>query len=150
MNIVLYQPEIPHNTGAIGRTCLVANAALHLIHPLGFFLDEKSLKRSGLDYWNNLKVYEYDSFDDFMKRNPNIEMFFIETSGEKNYSEVIYKKNCFLVFGSETIGLPKHILDEYPEHVVHIPMARGKRSINLSVAVGIILYEAHRQTGFCI
>ena len=148
MNVVLYQPEIPHNTGAIGRTCLVTKSALHLIHPLGFFLDEKSLKRSGLDYWHRLGVHEYDSFDEFMDRNFNKEIFFIETSGQKKYTDATYKKGSFLVFGSETVGLPKHILDEHPKKVVHIPMAKGERSINLSVAVGIVLYEALRQTGF--
>ena len=149
MNIVLYQPEIPHNTGAIGRTCLVTNSVLHLIHPLGFFLDEKSLKRSGLDYWNKLKVHEYDSFEEFLKKNSAPEIFFIETSGEKKYSDAIYSKNSFLVFGSETTGLPKRILDVYQENVVHIPMIKGERSLNLSVTVGIVLYEALRQTGFC-
>ena len=148
MNIVLYQPEIPHNTGAIGRTCLVTNSALHLIHPLGFFLDEKNLKRSGLDYWHKLKVLEYESFDDFLKKNPTSEIFFIETNGEKKYTDMRYSKNCFLVFGSETIGLPKYILDKYQKKVVYIPMVEGERSINLSVAVGIVLYEALRQTGF--
>ena len=148
MNIVLYQPEIPHNTGAIGRTCLVTNSALHLIHPLGFFIDEKNLKRSGLDYWDKLKVHEYDSFDSFLKKNPSQEFFFVETSGDKKYTDVLYSKNCFLVFGNETTGLPKGILDIYPKNIVHIPMIKGERSINLSVAVGIVLYEALRQTGF--
>ena len=148
MNIVLHQPEIPHNTGAIGRTCLVTNSALHLIHPLGFYLDEKSLKRSGLDYWHKLKVHEYDSFDDFLKKNSTGEFFFIETSGKKRYTDVNYNKGCFLIFGSETVGLPSNILDEYAKKVVHIPMIKGERSVNLSVAVGIVLYEALRQTGF--
>ena len=150
MNIVLYQPEIPHNTGAIGRTCLVTNSALHLIHPLGFFLDEKSLKRSGLDYWLKLKVHEYSSFDDFLEKNSIHDIYFVETYGNKKYTEVNYSKNSFLVFGSETTGLPINILNKYQEDVVHIPMVKGERSINLSVAVGIVLYEALRQTGFCI
>ena len=148
MNIVLHQPEIPHNTGAIGRTCLVTSSALHLVHPLGFFLDEKSLKRSGLDYWHSLKLHEYDSFDDFLQKNPAGEFFFIETSGEKKYTDVSYSKDSFLIFGSETVGLPKNILDEHAKKIVHIPMVKGERSINLSVAVGIVLYEALRQTGF--
>ena len=148
MNIVLYQPEIPHNTGAIGRTCLVTNSALHLIHPLGFFLDEKSLKRSGLDYWHKLKVYEYDSFDDLLSKNHSPCMFFVETSGQNKYTDVEYSEESFLVFGSETTGLPKYILEKYQENVVYIPMVKGERSINLSVAVGIVLYEALRQTGF--
>ena len=149
MNIVLHQPEIPHNTGAIGRTCLVTNSRLHLIHPLGFYLDEKSLKRSGLDYWHKLQVREYDSFDEFLQKNMVEQIFFIETEGTKKYSDVNYNKNCFLVFGSETAGLPKTILDKYPKNIVHIPMTQGERSLNLSVAVGVVLYEALRQTGFC-
>ena len=149
MNIVLYQPEIPHNTGAIGRTCLVTDSSLNLIHPLGFFLDEKSLKRSGLDYWSKLQVYEYDSFDDFLGKNLAAEIFFIETCGKRKYTDVNYSKDSFLVFGSETTGLPKKILDIRRENIVHIPMVKGERSINLSVAVGIVLYEALRQNGFC-
>ena len=148
MNIVLYQPEIPHNTGAIGRTCLVTNSALHLIHPLGFFLDEKSVKRSGMDYWHRLKVHEYDSFDDFLESNFISDIFFVETGGDKKYTEVNYSKNCFLVFGSEKAGLPDSILYKYKDYVVHIPMIKGERSLNLSVTVGIVLYEALRQTGF--
>ena len=150
MNIVLYQPEIPHNTGAIGRTCLLTNSALHLIHPLGFFLDEKNLKRSGLDYWKRLKVHEYDSFKDFLFKSHATNIFLIETSGKIKYTDMSYSKDCFLVFGSETAGLPKNILDTYQKNTVHIPMVKGERSINLSVAVGIVLYEALRQTGFCI
>ena len=150
MNIVLYQPEIPHNTGAIGRTCLVTNSALHLIHPLGFFLDEKNLQRSGLDYWSKLKVHEYNSFDDFVKENLASEIFFIETCGKKKYTDANYSRDSFLVFGSETTGLPQSILDVFQENIIHIPMVKGERSLNLSVSVGIVLYEALRQTGFCI
>ena len=147
MNIVLYQPEIPHNTGAIGRTCLVTNSALHLIHPLGFFLDEKSLKRCGLDYWHRLRVHEYGSFDEFLEKNYIPQIFFVETSGAKKYTDVSFSKDCYLVFGSETSGLPKSILDEYRQSTVFVPMVEGERSINLSVAVGIVLFEALRQTG---
>ena len=148
MNIVLYQPEIPHNTGAIGRTALVAGAKLHLIHPLGFFLDEKSLKRCGLDYWHEVDVSQYDSFLDFLEKNDTRQMYFVETGSGILYSEVTYQRNCFLVFGSETTGLPKKILEKYRENIISIPMARGKRSLNLSVAVGVVLFEALRQTGF--
>ena len=149
MNIVLYQPEIPHNTGAIGRTCLVTNSALHLIHPLGFFLDEKGLKRSGLDYWHSLRVYEYGSFEEFLDKNIVEQICLIETVGKKRYTDIRYNKGCFLVFGSETSGLPQKVLDEFAQDIVHIPMIQGERSLNLSVAVGIVLYEALRQTGYC-
>ena len=148
MNIVLHQPEIPHNTGAIGRTALVAGARLHLIHPLGFFLDEKNLKRSGLDYWHEVDVSQYDSFEDFLGKNTISQMFFAETGSGLVYTEVKYQRNCFLVFGNETTGLPKNMLERYKNHIISIPMAKGKRSLNLSVAVGVVLYEALRQTGF--
>ena len=148
MNIVLHNPEIPHNTGAIGRTCLMTGTKLHLIHPLGFFLDEKSLKRSGLDYWKKISVQEYDSFDDFLERNPAANIFLVETGDSKVYTQVEYKKNDFLIFGSETTGLPHSILEKYPTQRVHIPMVGEERSLNLSVSVGIVLYEALRQHGF--
>ena len=148
MNIVLHQPEIPHNTGAIGRTCLVTDSTLHLIRPLGFYLDEKSLKRSGLDYWAKIKVHEYSSFQDFQDKNPLVRFFLVETAGGKCYTEAEYKPDDFLIFGSETRGLPGEILSRYPEQIIRIPMAEGERSLNLSVSAGIVLYEALRQTGF--
>jgi tRNA (cytidine/uridine-2'-O-)-methyltransferase len=146
MNIVLHQPEIPHNTGAIGRTCLMTGSALHLIRPYGFFLDEKSLKRSGLDYWHKIDVREYDTFEDFKKNNSRGRFFFIETNGEKLYSEIEFKRDDYLIFGSETVGLPQEILRG--QEVIRIPMTGEERSLNLSVAAGIVLYEALRQTGF--
>ncbi|MCL2047196.1 MAG: tRNA (cytidine(34)-2'-O)-methyltransferase [Defluviitaleaceae bacterium] len=149
MNIVLYQPEIPHNTGAIGRTCLVTASTLHLIRPYGFFLDEKSLKRSGLDYWHKLDVREYDSFEMFAKNNPRGErFFFVETTGGRSYTDVKYEPNDYFIFGSETTGISQAILDSYPEQIVRIPMKSGERSLNLSVAVGIVLFEGLRQVGF--
>jgi len=148
MNIVLYQPEIPHNTGAIGRTCLVTNSSLHLIRPYGFHLDEKSRKRAGLDYWDKIRVYEYDDFQDFLDKNINLNMYFIETMGNKLYSEAVFNENDYLIFGSETKGLPQKLINEYIEHVIKIPMIGEARSLNLSVSVGIVLYEALKQTGF--
>lgn len=152
MHIVLHQPEIPHNTGAIGRTCLVTGSKLHLIRPYGFFLDEKSLKRSGLDYWHKLGVYEHDNFTEFAesarKKFPHGRFFFVETSGGKLYSDVKFEADDFLIFGSETVGLPQEILREFPEQIIRIPMKGDERSLNLSVAAGIVLYEALRQTGF--
>lgn len=148
MNIVLYEPEIPHNTGAIGRTCLMTGAGLHLIHPLGFFLDEKSLKRSGLDYWPKINVREYINFQHFMEENPGINFYLVETGGEKTYAEVKYHPDDFLIFGSESKGLPTQLLEKYSNRIITIPMKGNERSLNLSVSVGIVLYEASRQNGF--
>ncbi|MCL2356518.1 MAG: tRNA (cytidine(34)-2'-O)-methyltransferase [Defluviitaleaceae bacterium] len=148
MNIVLHQPEIPHNTGAIGRTCLVTGSSLHLIRPYGFFLDEKSLRRSGLDYWHKLGVCEYDDFAEFAQKFPHGNFWFVETSGGKLYSDAAYAPDDFLIFGSETTGLPPGILQKYSEKIIRIPMTGEERSLNLSVAVGIVLYDALRQTGF--
>ena len=147
-NIVLHQPEIPHNTGAIGRTCLITNSSLHLIHPLGFFLDEKSLKRSGLDYWHKLRVCEYMNFEDFLERNPGANIYLAESGSGAYYSDVKFAPNDYIVFGSETVGLPTKIMDAYSSKIVKIPMIQAERSLNLSVSVGIILYEALRQNGF--
>ena len=149
MNIVLVNPEIPHNTGAIGRTCLMTGAKLHLVRPYGFFLDEKSLKRSGLDYWKKINLCEYDSFRDFQTQNPGARIFLVETGDNKNYTDVAFENDDFLVFGCETTGLPSWILDEYPHSRIKIPMVGEDRSLNLSVSVGIVLYEALRQNSFC-
>ena len=150
MNLVLHQPEIPHNTGAIGRTALVTGSRLHLIHPLGFFIDEKSLKRCGLDYWPQLDVAEYDCFDEFLDKNRTERMHFVETGCEQRYTDVRFDKGDYIVFGGETAGLPKRVIEKYRSQTISIPMARCHRSLNLSVAVGIVLYEALRQTDFCI
>jgi len=148
INIVLHQPEIPHNTGAIGRTCLMTGAGLHLIRPYGFYLDEKSIKRSGLDYWPKVNVQEYDDFHDFIEKTPHANLYLAESGVGKSYTDVSYKMGDYIVFGSETMGLPAWILDKYPARVVGIPMTGEERSLNLSVAVGIVLYEALRQNGF--
>ena len=147
-NIVLYQPEIPHNTGAIGRTCLMTGAALHLIHPLGFFLDQKSLKRAGLDYWHKLQVREYTNFADFLEKNPEANMYFAESGCGGFYSDVEYKPGDYIVFGSETTGIPPEVLDNYKDKTIKIPMTGEERSLNLSVSVGIVLFEALRQNNF--
>ena len=148
MNIVLHRPEIPHNTGAIGRTCLITGSKLHLIRPFGFHTDEKALRRSGLDYWNKLNVSEYDNFQEFLDVNPGCRLFLIETIKAKLYTEANFEPEDFLVFGSETIGLPSKILESFPDKVLRIPMIGDDRSLNLSVAVGIVLFEALRQNGF--
>ena len=147
-NIVLYQPEIPHNTGAIGRTCLMTNSVLHLIHPLGFFMDQKSLKRSGLDYWHKVNVKEYMNFADFLEQNPNANMFFAESGEGTFYTDAIYKPEDYIVFGSETTGIPLDVLEKYKQRIIKIPMVGEERSLNLSVSVGIVLYEALRQNSF--
>jgi len=148
INIVLHEPEIPHNTGAIGRTCLMTGAGLHLIRPFGFYLDEKSLKRSGLDYWYKISVYEYDNFHDFIKKTPDANFYLAESGMGKTYTDVGYKTGDYIIFGSETTGLPTWILEAYPERIINIPMIGEERSLNLSVAAGIVLYEALRQNGF--
>ena len=158
MNIVLYQPEIPHNTGAIGRTCLMAGAVLHLIRPYGFFLDDASLKRAGMDYWRRVDVREYDCFADFAAKNAarhdgsRARFWFAETGGDACYADKTYSRGDYFIFGSETGGLPRAILDEHQcnGNIISIPMISEitDRSLNLSVSVGIILFEALRQTGF--
>jgi tRNA (cytidine/uridine-2'-O-)-methyltransferase len=148
MNIVLHEPEIPHNTGAVGRTCLVTGTALHLIHPLGFYLDAKSLKRSGLDYWPKLHVQEYDDFHHFIERNAPARFFLVETGGGTSYADISYAPGDYFIFGSETRGLPDWMLARYADRVISIPMRGGERSLNLSVSAGIVLYEALRQNGF--
>lgn len=148
MNIVLHNPEIPHNTGAIGRTCLVAGARLHLIHPLGFILSEKHLARAGMDYWDKVDVTEYINFDDFLMKNKGARIFLAETKGSIPYTQAKFKKDDFIVFGCETKGLPDWMLERYINRIISVPMKNDSRSLNLSVTVGIILYEALRQTGF--
>jgi len=147
-NIVLFGPEIPHNTGAIARSCFVTGARLHLIHPLGFHLDEKSIARAGLDYWEQMDVLEYLDFDDFLAKNPDARLFLVETRAGAVYSDACYAAGDFLVFGGETKGLPAWMMDKYADRIVNIPMKNVGRSLNLSVCVGIILFEALRQNDF--
>jgi tRNA (cytidine/uridine-2'-O-)-methyltransferase len=128
----------------------MTGAQLHLIRPYGFYLDEKSLKRSGLDYWPKLNVKEYESFHHFIQTNPALRFYLVETGGNKRYTEVDYNPNDCLIFGSETRGLPPSLLAEYPDRIIRIPMIGEERSLNLSVSVGIVLYEALRQTGFFV
>jgi len=148
MNIVLHQPLIPHNTGAVGRTCLVTGAQLHLIHPLGFSLDEKSIKRCGLDYWPKLNVREYDDFAHFLRVTGAQRFFLVETGGVQHHAQPVYMPNDYFIFGSETVGLPADMLAQHPDKIITLPMKPGERSLNLSVTVGIVLYEALRQTDF--
>ncbi len=148
MNIVLLEPEIPANTGNIGRTCVATGTKLHLIKPLGFSLEDKYLKRSGLDYWDKLEVFYYENFNDFLEKNNNPPIFMGTTKAKKTYTEVSYNENSFIMFGKESKGIPEEILLDYRETCVRIPMLSDYRSLNLSNAVAIILYEALRQNNF--
>lgn len=147
-NIVLHEPEIPANTGNIGRTCVATGAKLHLIGPLGFSLDEKQLKRAGLDYWKDLDVTVYDDFDDFMKKNPDAKIYMATTKAVHVYSEVKYEPDCFIMFGKESAGIPEDILLQHKDTSIRIPMIGDIRSLNLSNSVAIVLYEAVRQNNF--
>ncbi len=147
-NIVLLEPEIPQNTGNIGRSCVAAGAALHLIRPLGFFLGEKNIRRAGLDYWHELDVTVYDNYGDFLEKNPGAVVYMATTKAERTYCDVRYEDGCYIMFGKESAGIPEEILKENRERCVRIPMLEGKRSLNLSNSASIILYEALRQNGF--
>lgn len=148
MNIVLCEPEIPQNTGNIARTCAATGAKLHLIKPLGFSVDDKSVKRAGLDYWNMLDINYYENMDDFFTMNSRGQFFFCTTKAPKVYSDVQYPKDAYLIFGKESAGIPDEILKRFQDKCVRIPMADDARSLNLSNAVAIILYEALRQNQF--
>lgn len=148
MHIVLHQPEIPGNTGNIGRTCVATGTPLHLIEPLGFRLDEKSLKRAGMDYWHLLEVYRYVNFQDFLDRNPGAKIWMATTKARRLYTEVSYNADDFIMFGKESAGIPEEILVEHEESCIRIPMQPAIRSLNLSNSVAVLLYEALRQTGF--
>ena len=148
LNIVLYEPEIPANTGNIGRTCVATGTKLHLIEPLGFRLDEKALKRAGMDYWKDLDVTTYVNWDDFCEKNPNAKIYMATTKGRHVYSDVSYEPDCFIMFGKESAGIPEEILLEHKETAVRIPMLEHIRSLNLGNSVAIVLYEALRQHNF--
>ncbi len=150
LHIVLVEPEIPANTGNISRTCSVIGAALHLVHPLGFDISEKQVRRAGLDYWDELELYEHQSFAQVLESYPAGRFYYCTTKGENTYSEADYPKDgeIFLVFGKETKGLPEDLLLQYPDACIRIPMKENKRSLNLSNSVAVIAYEVLRQTGF--
>ena len=148
MNIVLHEPEIPGNTGNIGRTCVATNTALHLIKPLGFEITDKTVKRAGMDYWQHLELYVYEDFNDFISKNPNARIYMATTKARKAYTEVEYKEDDFIMFGRESAGIPEEILVKYEETSIRIPMAGETRSLNLSSSAAIVLYEALRQLDF--
>ena len=146
--IVLHQPEQPGNTGAIGRTCICAGATLHLIRPLGFLTDEKSVRRAGLDYWPRLGVREYESYEAFLTAHPGARIWYLTTKARRTIAEGDYHDGDFLMFGKESAGIPEEILAAHPDWCVRIPMAAGERSLNLSNAAAVALYEALRHTGY--
>jgi len=148
VNIVLVEPEIPQNTGNIARTCAATGSVLHLVRPLGFSVDDRHLKRAGLDYWHMLSIYYYDSFCELQRKYPDKAFFYASTKAAKNYAEVEYPEDCFLVFGKETAGLPEALLRENLEWCIRIPMREATRSLNLANSVAIVTYEALRQQGF--
>jgi len=147
MNVVLLEPEMPANTGNIGRTCVATNTRLHLIEPLGFKLNDKLIKRAGLDYWDKLDVTVYSDYQDFLDRNPGAKIYMATTKGQHVYTDVAYEPDCFIMFGKESSGIPEDILVENQDRCVRIPMWGDIRSLNLSNSVSIVLYEAFRQNG---
>ena len=148
LNIVLLEPEIPANTGNIGRTCVAAGARLHLIEPLGFKLNEKALRRAGMDYWKDLDVTTYIDYSDFLEKNPGAKIYMATTKAQKVYTEVSYEPDCYIMFGKESAGIPEEILVQNRENCLRIPMLGEIRSLNLGNSAAIVLYEALRQNGF--
>lgn len=148
LNIVLHEPEMPANTGNIGRTCVATGVRLHLIGPLGFQINDKMLKRAGLDYWDKLDVTVYDDYNDFLTKNPGAKIYMATTKAHKTYAEVNYEDDCYIMFGKESAGIPEEILVNNQENCVRIPMNPEIRSLNLSNSVAVVLYEALRQNEF--
>ena len=154
LRIVLHQPEQPGNVGTIGRSCVCAGAALHLIEPLGFFMTDRHIKRAGLDYWPRLQVSRHMNYETFLQeayepaRPEGAKLWYVTTKAQQTYSDVAFGPNDFLMFGKESAGIPEEILRAHPAFCIRIPMAEGERSLNLSNSVSIVLYEALRQAGF--
>ena len=148
LNIVLFEPEIPANKGNIGRTCVATGTRLHFIEPLGFRLNEKSIKRAGMDYWEHLDVTRYINFEEFLEKNPGAKIYMATTKGQHVYTEVTYEPDCYIMFGKESAGIPEEILVKNPDTCIRIPMLSEIRSLNLSNSVAVVLYEALRQNNF--
>lgn len=148
MHIILHQPEIPANTGNIGRTCVATGTSLHLIEPLGFHLDEKSIKRAGMDYWEHLDVTRYMNYEEFLKKHPGAKIWMATTKAHQSYTDVSYGEDDFIMFGKESAGIPEEILVDNEDRCIRIPMLPAIRSLNLSNSVAIVLYEALRQNQF--
>ncbi len=145
INIVLHEPEIPSNTGNIGRTCAASGSGLHLIRPFGFRLNEKALKRAGMDYWDDLDVHEYLNYEDFIAKHEGAKIFYATTKAKQLYTDVCFPDGCYILFGKESAGIPESILLDHREDAIRIPMIGDTRSLNLANSVAIILYEALRQ-----
>ena len=148
INIALIEPEIPQNTGNIARTCAATGTSLHLVRPLGFAIDDRKLKRAGLDYWAKLDITFYDGFDDFLHLTSGEQLFFFTTKGPRSHSDIVYPKRVFLVFGRETRGLPEDLLAANYDRCARIPMLDSLRSLNLSNSVAVAVYEALRQRDY--
>ena len=148
LNIVLHEPEIPANTGNIGRTCVATGTRLHLIEPLGFSLSEKAIKRAGMDYWKDLDVTTYLDYEEFLEKNPGAKIYYATTKGLQTYTDVRFEDDCYIMFGKESAGIPEEILMKHKENCIRIPMINDIRSLNLSNSVAIVLYEALRQNNF--
>ena len=148
MNIILHEPEIPANTGNIGRTCVATGTSLHLIEPLGFRLDEKSVKRAGMEYWPHVDLHTYKNFEEFKEKNPNAKIWMATTKAKHVYSDVEFGPDDFIMFGKESAGIPEEILVDYEETCIRIPMLEQIRSLNLSNCAAIVLYESLRQQNF--
>lgn len=148
INVVLVEPRIPHNTGNIARTCAAVGARLHLIKPLGFHIDDRSLKRAGMDYWDKVDVFIHIDLDSFLATHPEVNIAFLTKKASKSYDRIDFSGDLFLIFGKETWGLPPSLLETNPEKCFRIPMKKGARSLNLSNAVVVVVYEAFRQNGF--
>ena len=148
MNIILHQPEIPANTGNIGRTCVATGTSLHLIEPLGFRLNEKEIKRAGMDYWEKLDVTRYINFEEFKEKHPDAKIWMATTKAKHVYTDVMFGPDDFIMFGKESAGIPEEILVDYEETCIRIPMLSDIRSLNLSNSVAVVLYEALRQQNF--
>lgn len=148
MHIVLHEPEIPQNTGNIARTCAATGAKLHLIEPLGFSIDDKTIKRAGLDYWHLVDVATYKNFEEFLEKNNFPKLYMATTKSRQTYTEVTYEEDAYIMFGKETAGIPEEILLKYKQTAIRVPMVKDARSLNLSNSVAIVLYEALRQNDF--
>ena len=148
MHIILHQPEIPANTGNIGRTCVASGTSLHLIEPLGFRLNEKDIKRAGMDYWEHLQVQRYINFEEFKKTHPDAKIWMATTKAKLTYTDVNYGPDDFIMFGKESAGIPEEILVDHADTCIRIPMLSKIRALNLSNSVAIVLYEALRQQNF--
>ena len=148
INIVLLEPEIPANTGNIGRTCVATGSRLHLIEPLGFDISEKAVRRAGMDYWKDLDLHVYANYEEFLEKNPGAEIYMATTKAKHVYSDVTYPKDCYIMFGKESAGIPEEILQNHKDTCIRIPMVGEIRSLNLSNSVAIVTYEVLRQKGF--